>query len=64
MKVYGVRNLIDYEYLRFMLKDEPIHLTKKLKQTDTFVKVIKERALKAVNSDNRKSYLRIITSRR
>jgi len=64
MKIYGVSNLIDYEYLRFMLKDEPIHLAKKLKQTDTFVRNVKGKVLKAINSENRKSFLRSITSRR
>ena len=64
MKIYGVSNLIDYEYLRFMLKDEPIHLAKKLKQTDTFVRNVKGKVLKAINNENRKSFLRSITSRR
>ena len=65
MRIYGVNDLIDYEYLKFILRDAPISLKRKQPhQTDTFVRTVKDRALKAINGENRKSYLRRITSRR
>lgn len=64
MRISGFGSLVDYDYLRFILKDEYPGITKKQPQTDTFVSNIKNKAMKAVNNQNRKSFLRSITSRR
>ena len=64
MHVYSVGSLMDYDYLRFILKDDPLCMPKKQVKTDTFVKKIQTKALKAVNNESRKSILRSITARR
>ena len=62
MRINGFGSLIDYDYLRFILK-EPVNPFKKQK-TDTFVSTIKKQTLKSFNNENKKAFLRSITSRR
>ena len=69
MKVRSLSSLIDYEYLKYLcsmskIGPEPLKKSIQNVKKDTFVSTVKKQALKSFNNENRKSYLRSITSRR
>ena len=69
MRIHSLSSLIDYDYLKYLIsinKLGPESLSKSAQNInkDTFVSSVKKQALKSFNNENRKSYLRSITSRR